>query len=186
MPQYVRVPLSHGGSRRFNPYNAHRKTATWDGFPGGRFGFFALPTTLPPRRTVPHQLAVLCERDDRPDSRLDLPLRDGVVELGHLLRGVTADLLTDDGFDVSVPGQVLKGAPHRTGGDSLLELDRLSDQPEWLVQRRGRPEPARLRREEQIRIAHRSRRQSIDVPPQDCHQVVWEGDPIPGLLLGRF
>jgi hypothetical protein len=48
--RYARLPapsLSHGGSRRFNPYNAHRKTAVstvlGEAFPGGRFAFSALP-----------------------------------------------------------------------------------------------------------------------------------------------
>ena len=131
-----------------NPFSRSRKTATYRAIAGWPFfGFWGLPTTFPPRRAVLEKLAVLGQRDDRSDSRLNLPLGDGAVEVGHLVGCVAADLLPDDRFDIGVAGEVLEGSPHCPRGDPLAEPDRLSHLAEWLVQRRRGPEATRLRRE---------------------------------------
>src|SRR3954447_22835104 len=107
-----------------------------------------LPTTGAPQKT-----AVAGERDDLPERRLDLRLRDRAIALGHLFGEVAADAALDETVDRRPTGEVLEGPAHRVRCHLLAEREVLADVFERLVEHGGAAEAAGLGRKQEIAAA---------------------------------
>ena len=94
--------------------------------------------------------AVAGERDDLPERRFDLRLRDRAVALGHLFGEVAADAPLDETVDRRPTGEVLESPAHRLRCHFLAERQVLADVLERLVEHGGAAKAAGVGRKQEI------------------------------------